>query len=116
MRIDIQLPWPPSVNHYLRYFKGSVRLNKDTRDYKREVRQLSYTWRPRSIAGRLSVDIRAYPPDRRKRDLDNLLKVTLDSLEGVGLFYDDSHIDCLKITRCSIKSGGMLDIKITNGD
>lgn len=39
------------------------------------------------------------PPDRRKRDLDNLLKSLLDGLEGAGVFKDDAQIDDLQIVR-----------------
>lgn len=33
-----------------------------------------------------------YPPDNRKRDLDNALKVLFDSFEMAGVYEDDSQI------------------------
>lgn len=33
-----------------------------------------------------------YPPDNRKRDLDNALKVLLDSFERAGVYENDSQI------------------------
>jgi crossover junction endodeoxyribonuclease RusA len=48
---------------------------------------------------RLSVSILAYPPDRRKRDLDNVLKSLLDALMHAGVYSDDSQIDKLTISR-----------------
>lgn len=54
---------------------------------------------------RLSVTIYAYPPDRRKRDLDNILKCLLDSLEKAQVFVDDSQIDELIIRRVRPNDG-----------
>ena len=48
---------------------------------------------------RLSVLINAYPPDRRKRDLDNILKSLLDALQHARVYPDDSQIDRLTIIR-----------------
>lgn len=48
---------------------------------------------------RLKVDIIAYPPDKRRRDLDNLLKAPQDSLQHAGVFHDDSQIADLRIRR-----------------
>lgn len=48
---------------------------------------------------RLSLFICAFPPDRRRRDLDNLLKCIGDSLQHAGLYKDDSQIDCIYIKR-----------------
>ena len=49
-------------------------------------------------------------PDKRRRDLDNLLKATLDSLTHAGVWSDDSQIDALSIRRFPI--GGMLKVRI----
>lgn len=48
---------------------------------------------------KLKVHIEAYPPDKRKRDLDNLFKSLLDALEKSGVFKDDRQIDALSIER-----------------
>ena len=47
------------------------------------------------MAGMLAVKIRAYPPDRRKRDVDNLQKPLLDALEKGKAFYNDCQIKLL---------------------
>ena len=41
----------------------------------------------------------AFPPDRRRRDLDNLLKPALDALQHAGVYEDDSQVDWLVARR-----------------
>jgi len=48
---------------------------------------------------RLRVVIECFPPDRRRRDLDNLGKSCLDSLQHAKIFVDDNQIDDLRFIR-----------------
>jgi Holliday junction resolvase RusA-like endonuclease len=52
-------------------------------------------------------------PDRRVRDLDNCLKVALDSLTKAGVWADDGQIDRLLIIRAGIQAPGKLIVRIT---
>jgi len=61
--------------------------------------------------GRLIVEIEAYQPDKRRRDLDNLLKAPLDALAHAGVYKDDSQIADLRIYWAPT-IGGMLKVKI----
>jgi crossover junction endodeoxyribonuclease RusA len=54
----------------------------------------------------------AFPPDRRRRDLDNLAKPTLDALEHAGVYEDDSQIDLLIIRRQDVVRGGSLQVAV----
>lgn len=54
---------------------------------------------------RLYMSIAAFPPDRRKRDLDNLGKSLADSLMHAGVYFDDSQIDHLEFLRKSVQKG-----------
>jgi crossover junction endodeoxyribonuclease RusA len=106
--MKITLPYPPSLNSYYRSYKGRVVISSDGKNYRTIVFALS---RGFSSLGskRLAVSVFANPPDKRKRDLDNLLKSLLDALEHAGLFDDDSQIDCLKIFRGKpIKDGQVI--------
>lgn len=64
------------------------------------------------MTGRLSVEIDAHPPDRRRRDLDNLQKPLLDALEYAGVYEDDSQIDRLVSRRCAVASPGYVFVRI----
>ena len=54
-------------------------------------------------AARLTVAVVAYPPDRRARDLDNILKAALDALQHARAYEDDSQIDRLIVDRGEVR-------------
>ena len=91
------LPYPPSVNHYWRRVGQRTLISKKGREYRAAVR-VAVRSLPK-IEGRLSVRIYWFTPDKRKRDIDNILKATLDSMAHAGLYDDDSQIDGLHVVR-----------------
>lgn len=100
--IELELPWPPSVNHYWRNVRGAMLISREGRAYRTAVLAIwLLAGRPR-VEGRLSVEITAYAPDRRRRDLDNLHKAPLDALAKAGLYADDSQIDRLLTERGAV--------------
>lgn len=110
--MQLTLPWPPSVNHYWLKNRTHVYISARGRAYRAEV--LASVTNQGRFSGdtRLQVSITAYPPDRRRRDIDNLLKCTLDSLEHAKVFNDDSQVDKLYIERAGVIKGGQLEITI----
>jgi crossover junction endodeoxyribonuclease RusA len=64
-----------------------------------------------TFTGPIKVEIVAFRPDNRKRDLDNLLKAVLDGMSKALVYEDDSQIRDLRI-RWGDTIGGMLKIKI----
>ena len=64
------------------------------------------------MGGRLSVCLCVFPPDKRKRDLDNLLKISIDSLQKAGFFHDDSQIDSLEVHRFEVFPEGKIEVSI----
>ena len=94
------LPYPPTVNHYwLRNRNGSVRISPAGLAFRQEVALKCRQERIKRLTGRLAVVVEAFPPDNRRRDLDNVLKALLDALQHGGAFEDDSQIDDLRIIR-----------------
>ena len=97
-RLEITLPWPPSVGSMWRIFKNRWILSAKGREYHKAVQeQVLIQNVARNLSKPLTVTIIAYRPDKRKRDLDNLLKGTLDSLTKAGVWGDDSQIQDLRI-------------------
>jgi len=100
--LQLKLPWPPTVNTYWRFTASGPKISKAGRAYREAVvahvlDTCGVRKEPRT--GRLAVCMRAHPPDRRRRDLDNLPKAVLDALEAAGVYEDDSQIDALMIVR-----------------
>ncbi len=107
--LQIDLPWPPSVNHYYRRVGHKTLISAEGRKYRELVKALVLGHcvihrSPVPIKDRLSVTIQAHPPDRRKRDLDNLFKSVLDSLQHAGVYEDDGQIDALMVTRFPLRT------------
>jgi len=115
--MELMLPWPPSVNHYYRSFRGRTLISRQGREYRTQVRGLLAPGNGNGIrkppsGGRIALAMDAFPPDRRRRDLDNLLKCTQDSLAHAGVFEDDSQIDLLAVRRCEVVRNGTVVLRI----
>lgn len=108
----MEIPWPPSANRYWRNVKGRTVVSKEARIYKSTICKLAKTWKNPCLGGRLQVCMAAFPPDKRRRDLDNLNKIVLDSLQKAGLYNDDSQIDYLSIERHEPCKDGRIQIWI----
>jgi crossover junction endodeoxyribonuclease RusA len=117
-QLVLSLPWPPSVNRYYRHIgkgplAGRVLLSEEGRLYRKAVDSVIRQARARHAwAMFLRVDIAAYPPDRRKRDLDNMLKAVLDALQASGVYENDGQICDLRIWRAERVTGGQLTVTI----
>ena len=110
--IEITVPWPPSVNRYWRQFQGRMIISAEGRKYREAIiQQVFVEGLVKRLTGELKVTIEAFRPDERRRDLDNLLKSTLDALAHAGLYEDDSQIRDLRIYWAAEK-GGKLSITI----
>ncbi len=110
--MELILPWPPSVNHYYRHVGPRTLISRAGREYRRAICRLLAGMGSPPRSGRIALAMDAFPPDRRRRDLDNLLKCTQDSLAHAGVYEDDSQIDLLVVERCTPLKGGKVVIRI----
>jgi crossover junction endodeoxyribonuclease RusA len=90
--LEIELPYPPSVNHYYRRVGPRTLISRQGRRYRERICAILRSLNIRPIEGRLALTADFYPPDRRRRDLDNLAKCLLDALQHGGAYHDDSQI------------------------
>ena len=98
--MELTLPWPPSTNQYWRSFQGRVIISAQGRAYRKAIiEQVIIQSGARQFEHDLQIEIEVFPPDKRKRDIDNLLKSLLDSLTYAQVWKDDNQISDLRIYR-----------------
>ena len=91
-KLLIELPWPPSVNHYYRRVGHRTLISREGRKYRNEVCAILRDLHLHPLDGELAMTVDAYPPDKRRRDLDNIQKSLWDALQHGGAYIDDSQI------------------------
>jgi len=110
----LTLPWPPrSGNHQHGQRSGKRYLTPDVRAYRAEVwALLARVSRPE---GRVGLRFTLYPPDRRARDGDNVLKVVMDALVAGGWLPDDSNktIAWLTYAWAEPVKGGRIEVEVS---
>lgn len=90
--LNLKLPYPPSINHYWRRVGAQTKISGEGRRFRREVIAQISQLKVKAISGPVRVHIVACRPDRRRRDIDNILKSLLDALDHAGAYEDDSQI------------------------
>jgi len=113
--IKLTLPVPPTVNHYyIRTPRGMV-LGKKGKQFREDTEAFLRVVYPKHITytGHIKVFISFYPPDRRRRDVDNILKCLCDSLEKSGVYKNDSQIVDLQIIKKQPEKPGFIRVEVS---
>ena len=110
--IDLELPYPPTVNTYYRHIGFRTLISREGRRYRQRVQALCAASGVRPVAGPLAVSLDVHPPDRRRRDVDNVQKPLLDALQHGGAYADDSQIKDLHTVMRDELPGGMVFVCI----
>jgi crossover junction endodeoxyribonuclease RusA len=92
---------------------GSARLSKEGREYRRRVALQLVGWGRPPIETPVAVAFDAYPPDRRRRDSDNLIKAPLDCLVHAGLLLDDHLVRRVSLELHEADPPGRLDVAVS---
>ena len=109
----LTLPYPPSLNQLYKItckpFPKKY-LSPKGKEYKLKIKE--YIAANNLVLKAnipLKVSIVITPPDNRKRDIDNLFKIMLDSLTDAEFWVDDVHIRELHASyQPPQKPGGLL--------
>lgn len=113
MEIKLVLPWPPSWNKLYRISGSRMYKTRAAKDFATEVQVAVRRYRFDGFGtARIELDIQAWPPDKRRRDLDNIQKILLDSMQMAKLYKDDSQVDRISIVRGPVMPGGMVHVTI----
>jgi len=110
--IEVELPFPPSVNHYYRRVGPRTLISREGRRFREKIASVLAALGLRPMTGPLEVHVEVYPPDRRRRDIDNVQKALFDALEHGGAYFDDSQIVKLAIEKCAPVPGGRTIVRI----
>lgn len=104
--LDLELPYPPSINHYWRRVGTRTLISREGRRFRKAVLVILAAMNVEPLEGDLAVHVHVHPPDHRRRDVDNVAKALLDALEHGGAYHDDGQITRLVIEKCEPVEGG----------
>lgn len=100
------LPLPPSVNNLYATVNGRRRLSVAGQEFKQHAGWLvrkavaEQQWSAWA-SDRFALSLRLFTPDRRRRDVDNVVKVATDAI------FEAIHIDDSAVTRVTAERGGV---------
>jgi crossover junction endodeoxyribonuclease RusA len=94
INVTLDLPFPPSGNHMYKHTRqGHHYLTPLAREYYNTVAtKVRMQCGLLQLATSLEVSCTLFPPDKRRRDLDNAWKVIGDSLTKSSFWLDDKWI------------------------
>lgn len=88
--VKLVLPMPPSANRYWRMWQGRMVVSTEARNYKEQAGWIAKGAQADVITGDVALTLRVFRPQKRG-DLDNCVKVLVDSLKGI-IFEDDDQV------------------------
>lgn len=124
----LKIDYPPMTGNktYRRLRSGHVYMQPQAAKYKKEtvnrVKECFGEWcaqindsvdRWIGEETEFEVQMTVVPPDRRRRDIDNIIKIILDALEGGGVFKNDSHVGTLIVRRRPPEKPGSVYIEVS---
>lgn len=112
LMIALTLPFPPSLNNYLRQTGNRRYFTKRAIAFRDHVALICAQERIKPLSGRLSIAYTFHAPNRRRYDIFNMEKAATDALMHAGCFADDEAIDVGTVARGEIVKGGMCKVII----
>lgn len=119
--MKLTLPFPPSVNTYWRApnkgpLAGRHLISAAGRKYQSDacaaiIEQLRRLPKPSTTPAAVAITL--FPPDLRRRDLDNYNKALFDALTHAGVWEDDSQVKRMLMEWGPVVSKGKVEITIT---
>jgi crossover junction endodeoxyribonuclease RusA len=110
----LSLPFPPTGNHAVKHGGGKHYSTQAAKAYRVAVNaQVLAQNAASAICEPLAVICEVFPPDNRRRDLDNTWKTLADALTHANVWKDDSQIVDLRLVRGEVRPGGMVVVTVT---
>jgi crossover junction endodeoxyribonuclease RusA len=114
--ISFEFPYPPSVNHYWGQCGKRKYITKRGIDFRSSISGLVADKAQETITHEIEAFVTLYPPDKRRRDLDNPMKALLDAMQEAGVYDDDCQIKKLTIEMRNPIKGGKCCVVIVKGE
>lgn len=92
--------------------KGNIYLSPEARVYKESAQLLMNTMHLEPLSGDITLVLRFFRPEQRG-DLDNRLKVLLDTLEGY-VYFNDKQVTAIHAYRMDDASNPRVEIEAYN--
>ena len=118
--VTLELPFPGSANNYWMIQGRRLIKTKRARAYIAEVTLMWLTEKSKGATAfgedetlAMAVAIH-YPIDKRRNiDIDNALKVLIDSMETAGVYQNDNQIRHIQITREEAKDKTIGGVRVS---
>lgn len=116
--ISLTLPFPPTANKAWQRVGNRTLISEHGKAYRRGVQgqvlvaRRSGALPKAALQGPLTAVLLAFPPDDGGRDIDNLIKATLDAMGAAGVYVDDSQIRDLRIVWQDTVKGGAITVNL----
>jgi crossover junction endodeoxyribonuclease RusA len=94
-------------------------ISKEGRTFRQRVWDLwfveKYVFRRNGFGkAPVRIDMVISPPDRRRRDLDNVLKAILDGIQHAGIIEDDAQVESLSARWTVSEPPGFVVLRISD--
>lgn len=111
----LRMPFPPATNNLFKNLRNGGRAKtKRYADWAKQAGWQVKAQKPPRIEGPFSLDIVVDRPDKRKRDISNLIKALEDVLVDTGVVEDDSHCQEISIRWSETEDGPLILIHATD--
>ena len=110
MNVTLDLPYPPSANRLWRTYRGRVCKSREYKDWLVVAGFAARSQGLTEVVGPYKISINATRPDKRRRDLDNIIKPVSDLMQSIGVIKNDS--DCELLTARWLTTGDGVNVRI----
>jgi crossover junction endodeoxyribonuclease RusA len=93
-----------------RRLRGHLALTPEALAFRHAVRMIAMVQGVTPVAGPVAVFLDVYRP-RRRGDLDNILKATLDALNGIA-YRDDDQVEQITAQRYEDKRAPRVEVSV----
>lgn len=112
MSLLAEVPMPPSVNRNTRFGKNGAYSSSEYKAWQRDVGKIFMAAKAQELPPPYKISYEVGRPDKRQRDIDNLIKPLNDALQRAGILTNDSLVDEIFIKWDNLTPKGMVTIHV----